>query len=127
MEPILLFPEQFVQGCGSGPVIELGLAQGKPLHCSLTINRITQQHTLDIAVWGSEDGADFGSRPVVAFPSKYYCGTYHHMLEFDSDSKIRFVRVDYRFNCWGHQVAAPLCVFTMTAEPATAPILSAAG
>jgi hypothetical protein len=125
MEPILFFPEQDVQGCGSGPVIELGPAQGKPLHCSLTVNRITQQHILDISVWGSEDGADFGTQPIAVLPSKYYCGTYHHTLDLDTRPRMRFLRVDYRFTCWGHRVASPLCVFAMTAEPVSAAMLTA--
>jgi hypothetical protein len=38
---------------------------------------------------------------------------------------MRFLRVDYRFTCWGHRVASPLCVFAMTAEPVSAAMLTA--
>jgi hypothetical protein len=75
-----LLPESIVRADGTGPEIDLGPKRGKLLVLTLGITRILEQESLEITVWGSPDGENWGSKPMAKFPPKFYCGLYSILL-----------------------------------------------
>ncbi len=108
MLPQFLLPETTIRQAGTGPAIELGENQGGTLVLTLGITRILEQESIDISIWGSADGAAWGSKPLAAFPQKFYCGTYQILLDLSEQPDIRQLRVQWQTNRWGKGDPKPL-------------------
>ena len=108
MLPQFLLPETTVREAGTGPEITLGEHQGATLLLTLGITRIIEQESLDISVWGSADGADWGTKPLVSFPQKFYCGTYQILLDLSDHPDITRLRIKWTVNRWGKGDPKPL-------------------
>ena len=111
-----LFPETVVREDGAGYAVELADAQGQALEITLGITRIQEQESLDLSVWGSPDGSDWGARPLFAFPQKFYCATYSVPLDLTARPEVRFLRVQWKMNRWGRGDPKPLFGFYVFAE-----------
>jgi hypothetical protein len=108
MLPYFLLPETTVREAGTGPEIDLGEQQGTTLVLTLGINRIIEQESIDCSIWGSEDGKDWGTRPLVCFPQKFYCGTYQILLDLSDHPNVRYIRAKWTVNRWGKGEPKPL-------------------
>jgi len=108
MLPEFLLPETTVREAGTGPDICLGTEQGGTLILTLGITRIIEQESIDISIWGSVDGTDWGTKPVVSFPQKFYCGTYQILLDLTDHPDIKYLRAKWQLNRWGKGEPKPL-------------------
>jgi len=119
MLPQFLLPETTVREAGTGPEIGLGDQQGGMVILTLGITRIIEQESLDVSVWGSADGSDWGTKPVVSFPQKFYCGTYQLLVDLSKHPGVKKLRVKWNVNRWGKGDPRPLFtlyVFVQTME-----------
>jgi hypothetical protein len=108
MLPAFLLPEAVIREDTEGPVISLGPSQGKVLLLTLGINRVIEQQSLDVAVWGSPDLANWGTKPILAFPQKFYCGTYQLLLDLSQHADVRHLRAKCKVARWGRGEPKPL-------------------
>ncbi len=108
MLPQFLLPETTVREAGSSPDLNIAEQTGSTLILTLGITRIIEQQSLDVSVWGSADGADWGSKALVAFPQKFYCGTYQIILDLSGRSEIKFLRAKWQVSRWGKGDPKPL-------------------
>jgi hypothetical protein len=108
MLPTFILPETVIREAGTGPTVDLGDSRGSLILVTLGITRIIEQESLDISIWGSVDGAEWGAKPVTAFPQKFYTGTYQILLDLRSQPDIRQVRVKYQAHRWGKGEPKPL-------------------
>jgi hypothetical protein len=108
MLPEFILPETTVREAGEGPVIDLGTNQAGVLLLTLGITRIIEQESLDLCIWGSSDGADWGAKPLMSFPQKFYCGTYQVRLDLSDHPNVRYLRAKWMVNRWGKGDAIPL-------------------
>ena len=108
MLPEFLLEEITVRDAGNGPVLDLGNPPGGTLILTLGITRIIEQESIDVSVWGSADGSDWGAKPLVSFPQKFYCGTYQLLLDTSERPDVRFLRVKWQVNRWGKGDPKPL-------------------
>ena len=111
MLPEFLLPETTIREAGTGPEIALGPDRGGVLILTLGITRIIEQESLDLSVWGSTDGTDWGTRPLVTFPQKFYCGTYQVILDLSDLPDVKYLRAKWLANRWGKGGNTP--VFTV--------------
>jgi hypothetical protein len=107
MLPQFLLPETTIREAGQSPDIDLGETQAGTLILTLGITRIIEQESIDLSVWGSADGADWGIKPLVAFPQKFYCGTYQLVLDLGG-RPVKFLRAKWQVNRWGKGDPKPL-------------------
>jgi len=108
MLPEFLLPETTVREAGAGPVIALGPHQGNVLILTLGITRIIEQESLDLSICGSADGAEWGAKPLITFPQKFYCGTYQLVLDLSDRPEVRYLRARWQVNRWGKGGPTPL-------------------
>jgi hypothetical protein len=101
---------------GEGPEVSLGSSQGKLLLLTLGITRIIEQESLDISIWGSPDNVNWGDKPLVCFPQKFYCGTYQLLLDLTEQPSLQYLRARYKVNRWGHGTPKPLFTFYLFAQ-----------
>ena len=107
MLPQFLLPETTVREGGAGTDVDLGDPQNGALVLTLGITRIIEQESLDISIWGSADGHDWGAKPLISFPQKFYCGTYQMLLDL-SERPVKFLRAKWQVNRWGKGDPKPL-------------------
>jgi hypothetical protein len=101
MLPQFLLPETTIREAGVGPDLELGDHEGGTLILTLGITRIIEQESIDISIWGSADGKDWGAKPLIQFPQKFYCGTYQVLLDLSGHPSVRYLRAKWQVNRWG--------------------------
>lgn len=111
-----LVPETKVEASGTGPALELGPPAGRTL-LTLGITKIVEQESLDVSIWGSPDGNDWGAQPLTAFPQKFYAGTYTLLLDLTGKPEIRYLQARWKVNRWGVGWKTPMFVFYVFAEP----------
>jgi hypothetical protein len=125
MLPAFLIPEAVIRQDGAGPEIPLGPAQGKLLLLTLGITRIIEQESLEVAIWGSADRSDWGPRPLLALPQKFYCGVYRFLLDLSETPQIQYLRAQWKVNRWGRGDPTPLFGVWMAIEEAQPQSLTA--
>jgi hypothetical protein len=120
MLPEFLIPETTVREAGSGLVVSFEDMQGDELLFTLGITRIIEQQSLDLSIWGSADGKEWGAKPLVSFPQKFYCGTYQVRLDLSDHPNVRYLRAKWQVQRWGKGDPKPLFtiyLFTEALEP----------
>ena len=120
-----LLPETTVREAGAGSEIDLGGQMGGTLLLTLGITRIIEQQSIDISIWGSADGTEWGAKPVASFPQKFYCGTYQIVLDLTDRPQVRYLRAKWQVNRWGKGDSKPLFTVYLFAQ-ASQPELAAA-
>jgi len=115
MLPSFLISERQVQESGFSPATDLVTPINEPIEIILGITHAKEQQSLDLSVWGSEDGQNWGDRPLVAFPQKYYCGTYQMVLH-PGRKRVRFLQARWNVSRWGHALKAPVFEFYIMAR-----------
>ncbi|MSV34191.1 MAG: hypothetical protein EXQ47_01150 [Bryobacterales bacterium] len=114
MAPAFLLPESTAREGGQGPEFRLDAHTRQPLLLTLGINRILEQESLEVSVWGSCDGKEW--RPLVAFPPKSYCGKYHLTLDLARHSDVAMLRAQWTMSRWDQDRPQPLFGFYVYAE-----------
>jgi hypothetical protein len=108
MLPTFILPETTIREAGAGPSLDLGDSRGGLILLTLGITRIIEQESLNVTIWGSADNAEWGPKPLVSFPQKFYCGTYQILLDLRTHPDVRHVRVQYQVHRWGKGDPKPL-------------------
>ncbi len=119
MQNDVLLPEIESMMDGQGPVVD-----AEPLSCQVLTLGITQtleREQLDVSIWGSADGEDWGSRPLAEFSGKSYCGVYSLTLDLGRNPAIKLLRAAWKMRTWPRREAAeprePLFGFYVRAQP----------
>jgi len=107
MPPQFLLTETTVREAGQSPEITLE-NQGGIMILTLGITRIIEQESIDVSIWGSADGSDWGTKPLSAFSQKFYCGTYQILLDLSDHPDVRYLRAKWQVNRWGKGDPKPL-------------------
>jgi hypothetical protein len=117
MLPSFIFPETTVEAKGNSEPLDLGESAGSVLLLTLGILEVVEQESLDIAIWGSADGEDWGEEPLRAFPQKFYDGTSQILMDLGPTPDVKFLRADWKVHRWGVGSTTPMFRFYVFAEP----------
>jgi hypothetical protein len=118
MLPEFLLEETTVREAGTGPAMSLGGQRGGTLILTLGITRIIEQESIDLSIWGSADGSDWGTKPLVSFPQKFYCGTYQILCDLTDRPDAAYLRAKWAVNRWGKGNPKPLFSIYLFAQDA---------
>ncbi len=116
MLPQFLLPETTVREAGTGAEIYLGDEPNGTLIVTLGITRIIEQESIDVSIWGSADGAQWGNKPLASFPQKFYCGTYQILIDLSDHPGVRYLCVKWQVNRWGKGDPKPLFTIYLFAQ-----------
>ena len=108
---LILLPEIVAQKAGSGPEVDVGGQQGKLLVLTLSIGQVVQKEGLVVSIWGSSDGLDWGHKPLLTLPEKYYCGMYSALLNLAKYPAVRYSRVGWKMRRWDRATPCPRSAF----------------
>ena len=116
MLPEFLVAETTIREAGTGPAMALGEQLGGTLVLTLGITRIIEQESIDLSIWGSADGIEWGTKPLANFPQKFYCGTYQIIVDLTGHPEVKFLRAKWAVNRWGKGELKPLFTIYLFAQ-----------
>jgi hypothetical protein len=83
------------------------------MQLTLGISEVVEQESIDVAIWGSQDGTDWGKKPIAAFPQKFYQGLATVVADL---SQVKQVQVRWTVNRWGRGDSKPMFKFFVAWE-----------
>ncbi len=95
---------------GDGQALDVSNSETRTFLCVLSISEQIEQESLDVSIWGSSDGQDFGKRPLLKIPQQFYCGTTKMVLDISARPEVKFLRTKWELNRWGRVAPTPLFV-----------------
>jgi hypothetical protein len=95
---------------GEGQPFEISSDSTRTFLCSMEITDQLEQESVDISVWGSADGQDFGKMPLLKMPQRFYRGETRQVLDLSLKPEIRFIRAKYDLTRWGRVAPHPMFV-----------------
>jgi hypothetical protein len=107
---------------GGGESHDISGSQTRTFLCSMVITEQIEQESVDISVWGSLDGQNWGTHPLLKMPQRFYRGETRQILDLTLRPEIRFVRAKWELARWGRVAPHPMFVlgFRLTEVPAFA-------
>jgi hypothetical protein len=109
-----LIPEATrLEANGDGSALDVSVSQTRTFLCQLSVAEQIEQESLDVSIWGSADGQDFGKRPLLKIPQQFYNGTTKMVLDISARPEVKFVRAKWELNRWGRVAPTPMFVATL--------------
>jgi hypothetical protein len=99
-----------LQANGDGQPIDVSASATRTFLCRLTVTEQIEQESLDVSIWGSTDGQDFGKKPLLKIPQQFYCGSTKMVLDFSMRPEVKFLRAKWELNRWGRVTPTPMFV-----------------
>jgi len=112
----LVRPETVIEADGEGAALELGVLAGKPLLIVLRIDEIIEQESLQVSIWGSADGQQWGEKALFWYPQKFYRGASPAALDLSQRPEIKFLKARWETNRWGRGYPRPLFKFAVEVQ-----------
>lgn len=114
-----LLANSLVHEDGFGPAIDVGRFRGHAVTIHLEIDHVVQHKALRLSVWGSADGTNWDSVPLVSIPPKHYCGNYAVPLDLSHYPEVRYLRAGWKTTNCEHSSVATLFGFSVVLEQPT--------
>ena len=109
-----------VRANGEGEAHDISASQTRTFLCSMVIADQIEQESIDISVWGSADGQNWGTKPLLMMPQRFYRGETRQVLDLTLKPEIRLIRAKWDLFRWGRVAPHPMFVvgFHLTEVPA---------
>jgi hypothetical protein len=107
---------------GEGEPRDIGSSATRTFLCSMFIEDQIEQESVDLSIWGSQDGQDWGKMPLLKMPQQFYRGESRQVLDLSLRTEIRFIRAKWELARWGRVAPHPMFVlgFHLSEVPAFA-------
>jgi hypothetical protein len=126
IDTFLVAEKTVVQAKGDSAPVEVSGAASRVFLLTLDIARIIEQESLDVAVYGSADGAAWSPKPIVAFAQKFYREQSPLLLDLSAHPEVKFVRAHWEVARWGRGTETPMFEFGLRIKEIPAEILKEA-
>src|SRR5580698_10417883 len=98
-----------VEENGQGEKVDVSAASTRTFFCIMLITDQIEQESIDVSIWGSADGENWGTHPILKLPQSFYRGETRAVLELVLRLEVKFIRARWDLNRWGR--VAPLPMF----------------
>jgi hypothetical protein len=115
MELMLVPPGTRVEANGEGDTFDISGSASRTFLCYLEITEQIEQESLDVSIWGSADGQNWGTKPIIKLPQSFYRGEARMVLDLALRHEIKFIRAKWELNRWGRVAPLPMFVFSLRA------------
>ena len=105
-----------VESNGEGDAFEISPTGPRVFLVQMDITEALEQESLDLSLWGSAAGQNWGAMPLVKFPQRFYCGSTRMALDLTQRPEVRFIRARWQVNRWGRGRPAAHFGFQVTAR-----------
>ncbi|HKM79647.1 MAG TPA: hypothetical protein VJY15_01605 [Candidatus Acidoferrum sp.] len=112
---ISIIPAQTkLESTADGPAFDISATTTRTFLCELTVTDQLEQESLDVSLWGSADGQNFGKKPLLKIPQQFYRGTTKMVLDLSLRPEVRILRARWELNRWGRVAPMPMFVAGLT-------------
>jgi hypothetical protein len=111
MEFELIPKGTLVKENGYGAAMDARTSQTRTFFCVLHITDQIEQESVDVSIWGSADGENWGTHPILKLPQQFYRGETRAVLDLALVPEASFIRAGWELNRWGR--VAPLPMFVL--------------
>jgi hypothetical protein len=111
MEFDLIPNDTLVKESGFGAPVDSRASQTRTFFCVMNITDQIEQESVDVSIWGSADGENWGRHPILKLPQQFYRGETRAVLDLTLVPEINFIRAGWDLNRWGR--VAPLPMFVL--------------
>jgi hypothetical protein len=108
----LIPPDTRLTANGEGQAYEIAASETRTFLCSMFIEDQIEQESVDISVFGSEDGQTWGKMPLLKMPQRFYRGETRQILDLTLKPEVRFLRAKWDLARWGR--VAPHAMFVLS-------------
>jgi len=99
-----------------GQSFDISASETRTFLCRLTVSEQLEQESLDVSIWGSADGQEFGKKPLLKIPQQFYRGTTKMVLDVSFRPDVKFIRAKWELNRWGRVAPTPMFVAGLQLE-----------
>jgi hypothetical protein len=99
-----------------GAAFDISESTTRTFFCTLNITDQIEQESLDVSIWGSADGQDFGKKPLLKLPQQFYQGSCKMVLDASLKPEVKFLRAKWELNRWGRVTPLPMFVAGLILE-----------
>jgi hypothetical protein len=103
--------DTLVKESGFGGAVDIRASQTRTFFCVMNITDQIEQESVDVSIWGSADGENWGTHPILKLPQQFYRGETRAVLDLTLVPEINFIRAGWDLNRWGR--VAPLPMFVL--------------
>jgi hypothetical protein len=100
-----------LQENGHGETFDIRPTTTRTFFCTMIIRDQIEQESVDVSIWGSADGENWGTQPLLKLPQQFYKGETRAVLELKLVPEVNFIRAAWDLNRWGR--VAPLPRFVL--------------
>src|SRR6266702_5805808 len=100
-----------VEENGEGEKVDVSASSTRTFFCIMVISDQIEQESVDVSIWGSADGENWGTQPILKLPQQFYRGETRAVLDLTLVPEINFIRAGWDLNRWGR--VAPLPMFVL--------------
>jgi hypothetical protein len=100
---------------GNGAAVDVSGSQTRTFLCVLQIADVLEQESLDVSIYGSEDGQNWQPKPILKFPQRFYRSETRMVLDLTPRPEVKFIRAGWELNRWGRVAPLPMFVFGLHA------------
>ena len=119
MEFDLIPSNTLLEENGVGDAVDVSASATRTFLCTMEITDQIEQESVDISIWGSADGQDWGTKPILKLPQRFYRGETRAVLELVFRPEVKWIRAKGDLNRWGR--VAPLPMFRLGLHLAEVP------
>lgn len=95
---------------GDGSPFDISTSATRTFLCRLAIADQIEQESLDVSIWGSPDGENWGTKPLLKLPQQFYRGITKLVLDVSLRPEVKFIRARWELNRWGRVAPTPMFV-----------------
>lgn len=100
-----------VTASGEGEPVDVSGSATRTFLVQMHITDVIEQQSLDLAIWGSADGQNWGQMPILRFPQRFYRGETRMVLDLTVKPEVKAIRARWTLNRWGRVAPTPMFVF----------------
>jgi hypothetical protein len=123
IDTFLVAEKTVVDAKGDSAAFDVSGAASRVFLLTLDISKIIEQESIDVAVYGSADGATWSQKSIVAFPQKFYCEQSPLLLDLSAHADVKFVRAHWDVARWGRGTEKPMFEFSLQMKEVPADML----
>lgn len=122
LELDLIPPGTRLTATGDGAAHDVSGSATRTFLCSMAIGDQLEQESVDLSIWGSADGQNWGTMPLLRMPQRFYRGETRQVLDLTLKPEIKFIRAKWELARWGRVAPHPMFVlgFHLSEVPAFA-------